>query len=193
MATTAGLPVYMLPGVPIRQPTHLEGDSSLATEILPGPPSLLSAQQSAQKRDPRKPSIAYSYLPPKDPGSTYSGIMHGTLVGQELDGPPTKRSRIDRRCVLSYFLMHTITCSLFYCLSAGLCFRCVGSQVVLNVLLLVDSSLTSNPSPKASSSQHLRPQPWQKSTHLSRSLTTNGVYLEQSLLTSHWTCLLLRP
>ncbi|KAK2467096.1 hypothetical protein APHAL10511_001354 [Amanita phalloides] len=96
MATTASLPVYMLPGVPIHQPAHLEGDSSLATEILPGPPSLLSAQQSAQKRDPRKPSILYSYLPPSDPGSTYSGIMHGTLVGQDFDGPPTKRSRIDR-------------------------------------------------------------------------------------------------
>ncbi|KAF8626184.1 hypothetical protein AX15_005068 [Amanita polypyramis BW_CC] len=96
MATTASLPVYMLPGVPVHQPAHLEGDASLATEILPGPPSLLSAQQSSQKRDPRKPSIAYSYLPPSDPGSTYSGIMHGTLIGQELDGPPTKRSRIDR-------------------------------------------------------------------------------------------------
>lgn len=123
MATTAGLPVYMLPGVPIRQPTHLEGDSSLATEILPGPPSFLSAQQSAQKRDPRKPSVAYSYLPPKDPGSTYSGIMHGTLVGQEFDGPPTKRSRIDRRCVLLYFLMYTITCSLPFCCSMFLMCR----------------------------------------------------------------------
>ncbi|PFH47177.1 hypothetical protein AMATHDRAFT_68300 [Amanita thiersii Skay4041] len=96
MATTASLPVYMIPGVPIRQPAHLEGDASLATEILPGPPSLLSAQQSAQKRDPRKPSTAYSYLPSSDPGSTYSGIMHGTFIGQEIDGPRTKRSRPDK-------------------------------------------------------------------------------------------------
>ncbi|KAF8636483.1 hypothetical protein AX17_003298 [Amanita inopinata Kibby_2008] len=96
MAAAASLPAYMLPGVPVHQPAHLEGDANLATEILPGPPSLLSAQQSAQKRDPRKPSTAYSYLPTSDPGSTYSGIMHGTLVGQELDGPRTKRSRLDK-------------------------------------------------------------------------------------------------
>ncbi|KIL69543.1 hypothetical protein M378DRAFT_156743 [Amanita muscaria Koide BX008] len=96
MATTASLPVYMLPGVPVHQPAHLEGDASLATEILPGPPSLLSAQQSTQKRDPRKPTTAYSYLPPSDPGSTYSGIMHGTLIGQEQEGPRSKRSRVDR-------------------------------------------------------------------------------------------------
>ncbi len=151
MATTAGLPVYMLPGVPIHQPAHLEGDPSLATEILPGPPSLLSAQQSAQKRDPRKPSIAYSYLPPKDPGSTYSGIMHGTLVGQEIDGPPAKRSRIDRRYAPLFLLMCSITCSLFYYLFGTLRFRRVGFQVVLNVLQLVASSLTPNPSPKATS------------------------------------------
>lgn len=94
MATTAGLPPYMLPGVSVHQPAHLEGDPTLATEILPGPPSLVSAQQSAQKRDPRKPSIAYSYLPPSDPGSTYSGIMHGTLIGHE--EPRSKRSRNDK-------------------------------------------------------------------------------------------------
>lgn len=103
MAATASLPAYMLPGVPVHQPSHLDGDAKLATEILPGPPSLLSAQQSAQRRDPRKPSTAYSYLPPSDPGSTYSGIMHGTLIGQELDGPLTKRSRVDRGYVLEFF------------------------------------------------------------------------------------------
>ncbi|KAF6764967.1 hypothetical protein DFP72DRAFT_1029512 [Ephemerocybe angulata] len=94
MATTASLPPYLLPGVPVHQPTHLEGDPTLATEILPGPPSLASAQQSAQKRDPRKPSTAYSYLPLSDPGSTYSGIMHGTLIGHE--EPRSKRSRNDK-------------------------------------------------------------------------------------------------
>jgi hypothetical protein len=96
MATTAGLPPYMLPGVPVHQPAHLEGDPTLATEILPGPPSLVSAQQSAQKRDPRKPSTAYSYLPLSDPGSTYSGIMHGTLIGHE--EPRSKRPRNDKGC-----------------------------------------------------------------------------------------------
>ncbi|TFK42813.1 hypothetical protein BDQ12DRAFT_293915 [Crucibulum laeve] len=96
MASTASMPAYMLPGVPVHQPPHLEGDASLATEILPGPPSLVSAQQAAQKRDPKKPSTLYSYLPHSDPGSTYSGIMHGTLIGQEPEGPRTKRARVDK-------------------------------------------------------------------------------------------------
>ncbi|KXN90458.1 hypothetical protein AN958_04130 [Leucoagaricus sp. SymC.cos] len=97
MATTASIPPYMLPGVTVQQPSHLEGDGDLATEILPGPPSIASVQQAAQKRDPRKPSTVFSYLPHSDPGSTYSGIMHGTLIGQESqDGPRTKRSRVDK-------------------------------------------------------------------------------------------------
>jgi hypothetical protein len=100
MATTASIPPYMLPGVTVQQPSHLEGDANLATEILPGPPSISSVQQAAQKRDPRKPTTVFSYLPPGDPGSTYSGIMHGTLIGQEpQDGPRTKRSRVDKGCV----------------------------------------------------------------------------------------------
>ncbi|TFK25022.1 hypothetical protein FA15DRAFT_668895 [Coprinopsis marcescibilis] len=94
MATTAALPPYMLPGVSVHQPAHLEGDPTLATEILPGPPSLVSVQQSAQKRDPKKPSTMYSYLPPSDPGSTYSGVMHGTLIG--LEEPRSKRPRADK-------------------------------------------------------------------------------------------------
>lgn len=96
MATTASLPAYLLQGVTVYQPPHLEGDPALATEILPGPPSLVSAQQAAQKRDPRKPSTVYSYLPLSDPGSTYSGLMHGTLIGQDLEGPRNKRSRVDK-------------------------------------------------------------------------------------------------
>lgn len=104
MATTASIPPYMLPGVTVQQPSHLEGDSNLATEILPGPPSIASVQQAAQKRDPRKPSTVFSYLPPSDPGSTYSGIMHGTLIGQEpQDGPRTKRSRVDKGLVFFFF------------------------------------------------------------------------------------------
>ncbi|PPQ69869.1 hypothetical protein CVT26_014146 [Gymnopilus dilepis] len=96
MATTASLPAYMLPGVAVHQPPHLEGDASLATEIMPGPPSAASIQQNALKRDPRKPSMAYSYLPTSDPGSTYSGLTHGTLIGQDLEGPRSKRSRVDK-------------------------------------------------------------------------------------------------
>ncbi|KAF5365620.1 hypothetical protein D9758_003147 [Tetrapyrgos nigripes] len=76
-------------------PSHLEGDASLATEILPGPPSIASEQQSLAKRDPKKPSTIFSYLPASDPGTTYSGIMHGTLIGQEL-GSPRKRARVEK-------------------------------------------------------------------------------------------------
>ncbi|KAJ7845612.1 hypothetical protein B0H14DRAFT_3683177 [Mycena olivaceomarginata] len=61
-----------MPGVPVHQPSHLEGNASLATEILPAPPSLLSVvQQSTQKRD----LTLYSYLHPTDPG-------HSTIIGQ---------------------------------------------------------------------------------------------------------------
>ncbi|KAF8226228.1 hypothetical protein L208DRAFT_1407346 [Tricholoma matsutake] len=93
MASTTSIPAFLLSRIPVQQPPHLEGDASLATEILPGPPSVVSAQQSVLKRDPRKPSTAYSYLPPSDPGSTYSGIMHGTLIGHEYDASPSKRSK----------------------------------------------------------------------------------------------------
>ncbi|KAJ7632294.1 hypothetical protein FB45DRAFT_791280 [Roridomyces roridus] len=81
MAATSTMPAYLLPGVPVYQPSHLEGDASLATEILPGPPSLLSVQQATQKRDPKKP--VYSYLHPTDPGTTYSGVVHGTIITEE--------------------------------------------------------------------------------------------------------------
>lgn len=92
MASAASV-VYSLPGVPVFQPPHLEGDIQFATEILPGPPSISSVQQTAQKRDPRKPSTVYSYLPASDPGSTYSGVMHGTVVSQDFDLLQVKRSR----------------------------------------------------------------------------------------------------
>ncbi|KAG5341998.1 hypothetical protein C0989_006147 [Termitomyces sp. Mn162] len=96
MASTtanASLPAYMSPGEPVSHPPHLEGDPSLATEILPGPPSLVSIQQSMLKRDPKKTSQANSYLPPTDPGSTYSGIMHGTLIGHEQEATRLKRTK----------------------------------------------------------------------------------------------------
>ncbi|KAF9228614.1 hypothetical protein BS17DRAFT_772249 [Gyrodon lividus] len=101
MTSMAEVPVYMLQGVPVLQPPHLEGlsDPSLSTEILPGPPSLLSVQQAAHKRDPKKPSAFVSYLPTSDPGSTYSGLMTGPLTplgGSEVDGSRRKRARVDK-------------------------------------------------------------------------------------------------
>ncbi|KIJ69621.1 hypothetical protein HYDPIDRAFT_179360 [Hydnomerulius pinastri MD-312] len=98
MTSMAEVPVYLLPGVPVVQPPHLEGlsDPSLSTEILPGPPSLLSVQQAAHKRDPKKPSAFVSYLPTSDPGSTYSGLMTVPLGGSDVDGPRRKRVRVDK-------------------------------------------------------------------------------------------------
>lgn len=96
------VPAYLLQGVPVLQPPHLEGlsDPALSTEILPGPPSLLSVQQAAQKRDPKKPSAFVSYLPTSDPGSTYSGLMGGALSVSDVDGPRRKRVRVDKGYVL---------------------------------------------------------------------------------------------
>ena len=109
--TTASIPAYLLPGVPVVQPPHLEGDASLATEILPGPPSAATVQQMALKRDPKKPSMAYSYLPPSDPGSTYSGIMHGTLIGLDPEGARSKRAR-DKGCVVHPLCLFSIPADL---------------------------------------------------------------------------------
>ncbi|KAG5221510.1 clr6 histone deacetylase associated phd protein-2 cph [Salix suchowensis] len=74
---------------------HLDGDSSLATEILPGPPSITSVQQAALKRDTKKP---VSYLPPLDPNSTYSALLAVTPAASipQMDGPRTKRMRAER-------------------------------------------------------------------------------------------------
>jgi hypothetical protein len=115
MAATSSMPAYLLPGVPVHQPSHLEGDASLATEILPGPPSLLSVQQSTQKRDLKKP--VYSYLHPTDPGSTYSGIVHGTIIGQE-EGARTPGLKGKRRCVLSSSQKKPADCTVFFSLCA---------------------------------------------------------------------------
>ncbi|KII88879.1 hypothetical protein PLICRDRAFT_588854 [Plicaturopsis crispa FD-325 SS-3] len=95
--STSSVPVYMLPGVTPVQPSHLEGDPSLATEILPGPPSLVFAQQSSHKREPKKLTAPVSYLPTSDPGSTYSGLMAGSAMGSlEVEGPRRKRARVDK-------------------------------------------------------------------------------------------------
>ncbi|KAJ8468625.1 hypothetical protein ONZ45_g17181 [Pleurotus djamor] len=85
----------MMPGVPVVQPPHLDGDSSLATEILPGPPSIASVQQAALKGAVKKP---VSYLPPKDPNSTYAALLAITPQASlpQVEGPRTKRMRTDR-------------------------------------------------------------------------------------------------
>jgi hypothetical protein len=90
------VPAYLLQGITISQPPHLEGDPTLATEILPGPPSLSSAQQPAYRREHRKPLGSVSYLPTSDPGSTYTGLMAGTTSALDSDGPRRKRIRIDK-------------------------------------------------------------------------------------------------
>jgi hypothetical protein len=84
---------YHLVGVSALQAPHLESDPLLSTEILPGPPSLVSVQQPAPKRDPRKPATL-SYLPSSDPASTYSG---GALIGGSEDSASRKRQRMDKK------------------------------------------------------------------------------------------------
>jgi hypothetical protein len=125
-SVSASLPVYMLPGIPVTQPAHLEGDPSLATEILPGPPSVTSVQQALQKKDPRKPASILSYLPTSDPGTTYTGYAHATPVMHvnppEPDGPRRKRARIDKGSVSisSQFARALLmVCSRLFRLSVG--------------------------------------------------------------------------
>ncbi|KAI0306711.1 hypothetical protein B0F90DRAFT_1692430 [Multifurca ochricompacta] len=104
MTSVASIPVYMLPGAPVLQPPRsaLEtGDSNLATEVLPAPPTLSSVHQASGKRDPRKPAPTVSYLPQHDPGTTYAGVLTGPIIGSlesipEVDGPRRKRVRLDK-------------------------------------------------------------------------------------------------
>lgn len=104
MATVASVPAYLLPGVPVVHPPHLEGDPSLATEILPGPPSLQSVQQTANRKDAKKPTSFVSYLPVSDPGSTYAGLaVAGALAApMDPDEPRRKRARTERGYVLLF-------------------------------------------------------------------------------------------
>lgn len=80
------------------QPAHLEGDPSLATEVLPGPPSLQSVQQAGiPRKDHRKTVTIFSYLPASDPGTTYSGHMVSPMASTtEVGGPRRKRARLDK-------------------------------------------------------------------------------------------------
>ncbi|KAJ8481419.1 hypothetical protein ONZ51_g5996 [Trametes cubensis] len=99
MTSVESVPAYLHPGVPVSQPPHLEGDPSLATEILPGPPPLVSIQQAGlPRKDHKKAAIAYSYLPASDPGTTYSSHFASTIpsVSADMDGPRRKRARLDK-------------------------------------------------------------------------------------------------
>lgn len=118
MTSVASVPVYMLPGAPVLQPPRsaLEtGDASLATEVLPAPPTLSSVLQASGKRDPKKPAPTMTYLPQHDPGTTYAGVLTGPIVGSlesipEVDGPRRKRVRLDKGCVSKHLLCFPPTC-----------------------------------------------------------------------------------
>ncbi|KAI0747830.1 hypothetical protein C8Q80DRAFT_1168672 [Daedaleopsis nitida] len=100
MASVESVPAFLQPGVSVSQPPHLEGDPSLATEILPGPPPLASLHQAGlPKKDPKKPSVTYSYLPASDPGTTYTTHFAQGLVSaapSAMDGSRRKRARLDK-------------------------------------------------------------------------------------------------
>ncbi|KAI0710388.1 hypothetical protein C8T65DRAFT_708234 [Cerioporus squamosus] len=100
MASVEGVPAYLQPGASVSQPPHLEGDPSLATEILPGPPSLASIQQAViPKKDHKKPTVTYSYLPASDPGTTYTthfALGSISAAPTDMDGTRRKRARLDK-------------------------------------------------------------------------------------------------
>lgn len=102
MSSVEAVPACLLaPPPPIVQPPHLEGDPTLATEILPGPPPLLSIQQiGVPKKDHKKSVVITSYLPTSDPGTTYGMSTVNTMATlTEVDGPRRKRARLDKGCV----------------------------------------------------------------------------------------------
>ncbi|KAI0371792.1 hypothetical protein BV20DRAFT_941308 [Pilatotrama ljubarskyi] len=99
MASVQSLPAYLHPGVSVSQPPHLEGDPSLATEILPGPPPLDSLQQvGLPRKDHKKTTVAFSYLPASDPGTTYSSHFASAIpaASTDMDGTRRKRARLDK-------------------------------------------------------------------------------------------------
>jgi hypothetical protein len=95
MASAGPLPPpFLMKTVDIVHPPHLEGDSTLATEILPGPPPLASIQQSFVKRPDvhKKPLSATSYLPTSDPGSSYGGLALPGLLTSAMPVARTERA-----------------------------------------------------------------------------------------------------
>ncbi|KAI1790739.1 hypothetical protein LXA43DRAFT_1014785 [Ganoderma leucocontextum] len=100
MASVESIPAYLQPGVSVSQPPHLEGDPSLATEILPGPPSLASIQQAGlPRKDHKKAVVSFSYLPSADPGTTYTthfAMNPLSAAPVDMDGTRRKRARLDK-------------------------------------------------------------------------------------------------
>ncbi|KAM5535620.1 hypothetical protein V8D89_010787 [Ganoderma adspersum] len=100
MASVESIPAYLQPGVSVSQPPHLEGDPSLATEILPGPPSLASIQQAGlPRKDHKKAAVSFSYLPSADPGTTYTthfAMNPLSAAPVDIDGTRRKRARLDK-------------------------------------------------------------------------------------------------
>ncbi|KAL5532986.1 hypothetical protein ACEPAF_4760 [Sanghuangporus sanghuang] len=90
------VPSCLLNPLPVIQPQRLDGDPSLATEILPGPPSLESISQISKRNEPRKFPVP-SYLPLSDPGTTYTSLAGG-MAAMALDdnGSRRKRARLDK-------------------------------------------------------------------------------------------------
>ncbi|EJD05666.1 uncharacterized protein FOMMEDRAFT_145119 [Fomitiporia mediterranea MF3/22] len=89
-------PACLLNVAPVVHPPNLEGDPTLATEILPGPPSLDSIRQLAKRNEPRR-HPASSYLPLSDPGTTYTSLAGGmAAIALDENGPRRKRARVDK-------------------------------------------------------------------------------------------------
>ena len=112
MTTETVVPACLMAAAPVLQQPHLEGDASLATEILPGPPPLESVQQvGLPRKDHRKTAHVLSYLPVSDPGTTYGANTVSTMAAAtaEVDGPRRKRARLDKRCVYSPLLRRCVT------------------------------------------------------------------------------------
>ena len=108
MASVEGIPACLFAAPTVAQPPHLEGDPTLATEILPGPPPLSSIQQAGQpKKDHKKTPMAVSYLPTSDPGTTYGANTVSTMATvAEVDGPRRKRARLEKGYVVLLLLLY---------------------------------------------------------------------------------------
>lgn len=104
MTSVEAVPACLFAAPPVVQPPHLEGDPTLATEILPGPPPLVTIQQMGMpKKDHKKTVVIASYLPPSDPGTTYGANTVSTMAPTtEVDGPRRKRARLDKGCVFLF-------------------------------------------------------------------------------------------
>lgn len=110
--STNSASTFVLPKVRILQQPRAgldSGDPSLATEILPGPPSVASVRQATARRDTRKPAPPVSFLPQHDPGTSYGGMVYSPVTGvgtleanSEVDGPRRKRARVEKACVIMF-------------------------------------------------------------------------------------------